>query len=347
MRILIIGGSGFIGTNLVEECLDKGISLLNADWNPPLNPMHASSWVECDIMDKDALQKVFSTFQPTEVVHLAARTDTDIYDLNGDLNEYAQNVEGNKNVLDCIKNTPGIERVIMTSTMFVCEAGYMPKHDQDFKPFTLYGVSKMIGENDTRKAKLNCTWTIIRPQTIWGPWCMRYRDTMFKVMRKGLYIHPSKKNVQRSYGYVGNVVWQIQQILSAPAEKVHQQVLYVGDEPINLLNWVKCVSRELTGKQVRVFPTSFVKAIALTGDLLKKVKVTLPLTSTRYDSMTQDYLTPIGKTYNILGRPPYSMEEGVKKIIDWYRNESADVRHPAKKIVKKLNVKVGRVAELS
>lgn len=322
MKILITGASGFIGTNLVNDCLEKGISFLNVDWNPPLDPDHLPFWRECNIMDKETLQEIFSSYQPTAVIHLAARTDTDIYDLNGDLNEYAQNTEGTKNVLECINRTPSVKRAIITSTMFVCEAGYLPKHDQDYQPFTLYGVSKVITEKYTREANLDCVWTIIRPQTIWGPWSLRYRDVMFKVMRKGLYFHPSKKNVYRAYGYVKNVVWQIQQILESPAEKVHQQVFYVGDKPINLLDWVQCVSFELTGKSARIIPTICVKSLALIGDILKKSNISFPITSTRFNSMTQDYLTPIDKTYQYLGQPPYTMKAGVKEIVNWYYTES-------------------------
>jgi nucleoside-diphosphate-sugar epimerase len=285
-------------------------------------------------MDKPALQEIFSSYQPTAVIHLAARTDTDIYDLNGDLNEYVQNTEGTKNVLECISNTQSIKRAIITSTMFVCEAGYLPKYDLDYKPFTLYGVSKVVTEKYTREAGLECTWTIIRPQTIWGPWSLRYRDVMFKVMRKGLYFHPSKKNVFRAYGYVKNVVWQIQQILQAPQEKVHQQVFYVGDKAINLLDWVQCISNELTGKPARIIPTACVKGLALTGDILKNFKISFPITSTRFNSMTQDYLTPIDKTYHYLGQPPYTMQDGVKEIIEWYYKKSESAVYPSNRKLK-------------
>ena len=346
MKILITGGSGFIGTNLVEDFLRKGIPFMNVDWNPPLNPRHTPYWKECDIMDKERFQELFTLYQPTVVIHLAARTDTDIYELDGDLNEYIQNTEGTQNVLDCIKSASAVERAILTSTMFVCEAGYLPKHDQDYKPYTLYGKSKMLGEKYTREAGLDCTWTIIRPQTIWGPWSLRYRDVMFKVMRKGLYFHPSKKNVQRAYGYVGNLVWQINQILKAEKGKVHQQAFYVGDKAFDLLDWVQCISKELTGKPARVIPTPLVKGIALTGDILKVFKLSFPLTSTRFNSMTQDYLTTIEKTYKTLGTPPISMEEGVKEFVRWYREESSEAVLPSGRKLKAQKIKEIEVAPL-
>lgn len=333
MRLLITGGSGFIGTNLVEDCLRKGIPFINVDWNSPLNPAHRPYWNEVDIMDKPALQEIFTSFQPTAVIHLAARTDTDIYDLNGDLSEYIQNTEGTKHVLECIKNTPSINRVIITSTMFVCEAGYIPDHDLDYKPYTLYGVSKVLTESYTREANLNCVWTIVRPQTIWGPWALRYRQ-MFTIMRKGLYFHPARPDVLRAFGYVKNLVWQLQQLLEAPPDQVHRQVFYVGDKPVNLLNWVQTVSFAYTGKPVKTMPAAVIKSLGLIGDLLKTIKISFPMTSTRYYSMTQSYLTPIEKTYTTLGNPSYTIEEGVHEFTNWFQNLDRDIKpHTLRKAV--------------
>lgn len=330
MRIFITGGSGFIGTNLIEYyARQHGTAILNYDWNPPLNPDQTKYWWEDDIMDYRKLRQVMVRFQPDIVIHLAARTDTDIYDLDGDMNEYIQNTEGTRRLLQAIKSIPSIQRVIMTSTQFVCEAGYKPMHDKDYKPFTLYGKSKLISEQLTREANLPCCWTIIRPSTIWGPWALRYRDIMFKVMKKGLYFHPAKKGVQRSYGYVKNVIHQIDQILKVPAEQVNGETFYVGDEPIDLLEWVKTISQQLTGNPVRILPTSLVKAIALTGDLASSIGVPFPLTSTRFNSMTQDYVAPMEKTLKVLGPNPYSMEAGAKEMVEWYYDRSAQIEKPS------------------
>jgi GlcNAc-P-P-Und epimerase len=328
-KLLITGGSGFIGTNLIEFYEEKGAHILNLDWSPALNPAHEKYRVDCDIMDVARVKAIFKDFQPNAVVHLAARTDSDIHELDGDIDEYIQNTEGTQHVLDAIKATPTILRAVITSTQFVCKAGYLPQHDQDYDPYTLYGKSKMITEQLTRQAGLSCTWCLIRPSTIWGPWSLRYRDIMFPVMRKGLYFHPAKKDVYRSYGYVKNVVYQIDQMLTQPAERIHEQVFYVGDRPINLLEWVKTIARHLTGKSVRILPTGVVKGIALTGDVLTGAGMRFPITSIRFNSMTQDYITPIDKTIDVLGEPPYSMEEGVKEMIAWYDEVSHDIIKPA------------------
>ncbi|MCB0791125.1 MAG: NAD(P)-dependent oxidoreductase [Flavobacteriales bacterium] len=332
MRLLITGGSGFIGTNVVDHFLRRDVDLVNLDWNSPLNAAHLQVWRECDLMDRDDLRARFEAFKPTHVVHLAARTDTDE---QNDINAYIQNHEGTRRLLDVVRATPGIDRIVVTSSQFVCEAGYQPKDDLDFKPFTLYGETKRLTELATREAGLICGWTIIRPTTIWGPWSLRYRDVMFKVMRKGLYFHPTRQRVVRSYGYVGNVVWQIERILTLPREAVDQKVLYVGDPPFDLKEWVEMVSRTLTGRPVRYVPSWLVRGAAFAGDLLKAIGLPFPITSGRYRSMTSDYITPMDRTIAVLGEAPWSMEAGVEAMVAWYDAGSERIHPLDRKVVER------------
>ncbi|HRN37527.1 MAG TPA: NAD-dependent epimerase/dehydratase family protein, partial [Flavobacteriales bacterium] len=73
MRLLVTGGSGFIGTNLVQSALDQGWEVLNLDWNPPLKAAHRPWWREWNIMDRSATDRWIAEFRPTHLVHLAAR----------------------------------------------------------------------------------------------------------------------------------------------------------------------------------------------------------------------------------------------------------------------------------
>lgn len=314
MRCLVTGGSGFIGINMIDYLQTKDVHLLNIDIKAP--PAHQKTyWKQCDILDANHLQRIFGEFHPTHVIHLAARTDT----TSNKLADYRANTEGTRNVLQAIKKTPSITRAIITSSQFVHGPGSLPCNDNDFRPVGAYGQSKVITEQLTRAADLNCVWTIIRPTNIWGPWHPRYPYQFWRVLSKRLYIHPNGRSPVRCFGYIENIIFQIDKILQSSAEIVNQRTFYVGDRPIRLIDWVNGFSVALTGKRARYAPRSIVRGLASIGDICTLFGMPFPITSSRYRSMTEDYLVPMEKTFTLFGDPPFSLEEGVRKTAKWLK----------------------------
>ncbi|PAW83765.1 MAG: hypothetical protein B9S33_13105 [Pedosphaera sp. Tous-C6FEB] len=316
MKILITGGSGFVGTTLVEVLLARGHEVFNLDVTSPLDTRQTGQFIPCDIMDATALSRRFQELQPQAVIHLAARADV----TEGGSVEvaYAVNITGTRNVLAAIKGTRSVERAIITSTQYVCRPGHTPANDEDFNPHTLYGESKVVAERATRAAGLPCAWTIIRPTTVWGPWHLRYRDTLFRMMRRGLYVHPSGHQCVQGFGYAKNVARQLESILLIEAAKVHQQVLYIGDGHIRLLDWVNAFSRALRGREVVIVPRVLLQAGARFGDVFQAVTGRgFPLYSARFRNMTDDYVVPTERTLALLGPPLISLEEGVRETVAW------------------------------
>jgi len=319
VRLLVTGGAGFIGTNLIEEARKyKNIEIVNVDINSPLYPKHRTFWVHVDILNRSALEKLFKEFRPNWVVHLAARTDCN--ENTTVEQDYRVNTEGTENVISAIKATPSVARIVITSTQYVHRPGHIPTDDEDYEPHTVYGQSKVITENLTRQANLKCTWTIIRPTNVWGPWHMRYKDQFLNVLQKGLYFHPGRQKCIKSYGYVGNVVRQIFEIMQAPECDVNGKVLYVGDAPLDILDWINQFSRELRGRNVRIIPRFLVRGMALFGDVISFVtQKPFLITSSRFKNMTEDYLTPMQRTFDILGNPPISLDEGIRETVAWLK----------------------------
>jgi GlcNAc-P-P-Und epimerase len=320
MRYLITGGSGFIGTHLIDRLLGTGAEILNLDICAPQKVEHAACWKSLDILDQSAVHAAFESFSPDCVIHLAARTDTD----SDELDEYRVNTEGTANIVAAIKASATVSRVVITSTQFVNQYSGVPKSDTDYAPHTTYGESKVIAENITRDAHLDCTWTIVRPTNIWGAWHPRYPKEFWKVLGKGLYVHPGSEPVIRAYGYVGNVVDQLIRLTQADATLVDAKVFYLGDPPINLKDWVNGFSMCQTGKPVKVVPRAVLWVLAKCGDFLAAMGIRAPLTSSRYKSMTVGNSIPMDKTLEVCGHPPYSLEAGIEETVAWLRKV-----HPA------------------
>ncbi len=314
-RYLVTGGSGFIGTNFVEELSHANAELLNLDISAPLCPSHERFWCRGDILDDVSLGKVFADFQPTHVVHMAGRTDCDE---NTTVDEgYISNTQGTRNIVGVIQNTPGIERVIMVSSQYVCGPRHFPQHDEDYAPHTVYGQSKVEMEQIVRKAQWPCVWTLVRPANIWGPWHLRYRREFWHVMRRGLYVHPGGAPVVRTYGYVGNVIWQLQSLFNADPLLVDRQTFYLGDMPADIRDWTNAFSMAIRGKPVRSVPRYFLQMLGWCGDVAKALGMTPPITSSRFHSMIEDYPTPMQKTFDTLGPPPVSLGQAVERTLQW------------------------------
>lgn len=317
-RILLTGSSGFIGTNLMAHLQATGAEVLNVDPSPPLDHDHRRSWVALSVLDRDHLTKVISGFGPSDVVHLAAETSTTG---RRSLSDYRVNTEGTANVLAAVAATPSARRVIITSTQFVCRPGYVPKDDLDVDPHTVYGESKVLVENITRaQGAGEAAWTIVRPTTIWGPWDIAYRRAFYRLLRRGLYVHPAVPPCTRSYGYVGNLAWQLERILTLPVDIVAGRVLYVGDRMIDLRTYVDEFVAQCTGKATRTVPLGVARSLARIGDAASALGIpSAPLTSGRLDSMTTDYPVPIESTFELLGEPPFPLDAGVAATLGWLR----------------------------
>jgi nucleoside-diphosphate-sugar epimerase len=315
-RILITGASGFIGTNLVEHIAKKNnVDIINIDFSSPQNLEHYNYWRNINITDPKKLKEEIVNFSPDYIIHLAARTDLD----GKNLNDYLTNTIGTLNIIKACNSLSQLKRVIFASSMLVCKPGYIPSHQSDYAPSTIYGESKMEMEKIIRKENPKFEWAIIRPTSIWGPgFGIPYRN-FFDMIIKKQYFHIGSAASTKTYGFVGNVVHQIDSILNAPTEKIQGQVFYLGDyEPTNIKTWADEIGAEL-GVKIKTIPHYLIKLAALGGDILKQFGIHFPMTSFRLKNMTTDNIIDLSNTNELLQELPFTRKEGIKMTLEWLK----------------------------
>ena len=313
-KVLITGGSGFIGTNLLLFLIEK-YEILNIDIRESKLTEIQKYTSIVDITNYENFRNVVIGFSPDYIIHLAARTD-----LNGKfIYDYSANTVGVSNLMKIIHELPKLKKLIVTSSMLVCHTGYYPKNQFDYAPNTLYGESKVETEKIVWDNKPQCDWAIIRPTSIWGPWFgVPYRN-FFDMVISRKYFHIGRKSCTKTYGYVGNAVYQIEQILFHETLNEDQKVFYIGDNPpTNIEIWANEIAAELNFDIKRV-PFWMLKIAAYFGDLLKLFNITFPMTSFRLKNMTTDNTIDLSETYKIAPNPPCSRIDGIKATLQWLK----------------------------
>lgn len=313
-RILITGGSGFIGTNLVNTLRgNKDIELLNIDIAKSKIVEHAGIWRQTDLRDKASLTEVVKNFSPDYVIHLAARTD-----LNGKtLQDYDANMAGVSNLLDALDAAGSVKQAVFASSMYVCEPGYMPRNFEDYKPHTLYGESKVETERRIKERDPKYTWSIIRPTSIWGPWFGEPYDKFFHIVLNHMYFHMGKRACRKTYGYIDNAIYQIMSIFNASPDTVNRQVYYLGDyEAYPITDWANEIAA-IEGIHIPSVPYWCFKVAGWFGDFLKLFGISFPMTSFRLHNMTTDNIHNLAPIKAIAPDLPVSRIEGTKATLEW------------------------------
>ncbi|MFC1545932.1 NAD-dependent epimerase/dehydratase family protein [Pseudomonadota bacterium] len=321
MRILITGGSGFIGTNLMDHFTKRGDEVINFDISPPRNAAHHAYWRSGDLLDGDAVYSLVHSFEPEVILHMAARTDLD----GKSVEDYAANTTGVENLIASAEGVTSLRRIIFASSRLVCRIGYSPRDEFDYCPTTAYGESKVIGERIVREAssRLPCPWLIVRPTSIWGPWFDVPYKTFFLTIAKGRYFHPGRVEVLKSFGFVGNTVHELQGLLDAQDDLVSGRTFYLADyPPINVTGMADTIQQALGVRSIKTVNVGMLRTVAWVGDGLKLVGWrNPPLTSFRLDNLLTPMVHDLEPLQTLVGTLPYSMKDGVGLTVDWLRTQ--------------------------
>ena len=328
-RILVTGGSGFIGTNLIEYLLEnyKPIDILNIDIADPKIKDHYSLWKKVDILDKEKLSSTIKSFNPTHVVHLAAKPS--LYGKT--IEDFPEIVQGTENLVLALNDNKSVKRFIHVSTQFVCYPGVYPQSDDDYSPYSIYGLSKVESEKIIKSIDPSFEWLILRPTNIWGPWHPSYPYEMWPYLKKRYYMHPGYSKVVKHYGFVINVCYQISEFLfNVDINKVSKKAFYTTDPKITSEEWLNAFSVALSGKKINRIPKFIWFVLASFGSLVKALKINFPVDLGRYFRTTVNENLPVEKTIELMDYDANAikLDEAVKLTVDWLKTNLNEFKDP-------------------
>jgi GlcNAc-P-P-Und epimerase len=315
--VLVTGGCGFIGLNLIDQLIKSGcqvtiVDLPGADWTRVPNGVER---FRIDILKPEELAKLPNTFDT--VFHLAARTDLD----GTGVSDYSVNYTGTENLIRQLKDCKGLRRFVFYSTQLVIglfnETRFLDEREP-YRTNTPYGESKILGEKATIKAcsEANIPYTIIRPTSVYGPGGKAPYREFFATIRNHQYFHVGKASNLVSMVYVENLVALTLVAVNSP-DAVNQ--VFMGNDlyPYTMREFSDQVARYY-GWKIPTVNRSVATIAAYVLAPFKRLGFNVPLYPFRLRNITMNYCYDIQKSLQIGYWPPYGLTEGVKKTLDWY-----------------------------
>ena len=340
MKILVTGGSGFIGSYFVERLSSEGHELVILDLIDPPGWYPEVTYHKGDIRDPAAVRRAMAGCD--RVVHLAAAhhdfgIEHDTY--------YSVNEFGTQVMCDAMDEL-GVRDITFYSTVAVYGDAPEPHHEEaPTEPNSPYGGSKLKGEGVLK------AWTekgggrralIIRPTVTFG---VRNFANMYSLIRQvasGKYLEFGPGVNIKSLSYVENIVDATLFLLGKPAGELG------AFEVFNYIDKPDLTSRQIThsvylslGKREPrfVLPMWVGLLLALPFDIVIGLTgKNLPISSARlkklYSVQTKfeaDKLAAAGYT------PKIPLTEGIDKMVKWYlaegQRQTAEWHQPPRDVV--------------
>ena len=331
MKVLVTGTAGFIGSHVAVRLLERGdevvgIDNLNDYYDVELKKARLARFADhprythiaADLADRDAMEAAFAAHEPQRVINLAAQAGVRYAAQNPHV-YVSSNVTGFLHVLEGCRQH-GVEHLVFASTSSVYGANRaMPfsEHQSTEHPLTLYAASKKANEAMAHSyAHLyGIPSTGLRFFTVYGPWG-RPDMALFLFTRAILAGEPIKVfnhgHHKRSFTYVDDIVegvirtldtvpgndpgWDAMRPDPATSGVAPYRLYNIGNEqPVELLRYIEVLEECLGRKAVM--------------EMLPLQAGDVPDT----EADVSDLIAGVGY------RPEVSVEEGVRRFVDWYR----------------------------
>jgi UDP-glucose 4-epimerase len=186
MNILVTGGLGLIGHNVVQRLQDQGhkVSIMDTQTNYGIIPqteidylieerikkIDLSNYYKYDICDSYAVNKVFKIEQPEIVIHMASFPRQKVVNTNPAAGSRVMS-EGLLNLLEASRNYNTRKFVYISSSMVYGDFTDDVTEDAECRPQGQYGIMKLAGEwlvKDYAR-RTGMEYVILRPSAVYGP----------------------------------------------------------------------------------------------------------------------------------------------------------------------------------
>lgn len=314
-RILITGGTGFLGVHLARKLLRRGYKIVLFD----IASLDAEdlfgkvSVIQADVRDRKAIEKALEN--QDFVVHAASALPIQRFRKA----IFSVNLDGTRNVLEgSLKQK--IKRVIFISTTAVygVPKELPEKEESTLSPIGYYGESKLKAENLCKAfTKKGLSINILRPKTFLGPERLGVFQLWFEAIYTGkqVFILGSGNNRYQLLA-VSDVV---DAIIESLESKIDGEIFNIGAEKFG--SWRNDLGRVISYAQSKSRVTSIpiLPAQAILN-VLEKLQLS-PIAAWHYKTLPVDSYVSIEKAKKLLNfRPKKSNEDLLLENYKWYEN---------------------------
>jgi nucleoside-diphosphate-sugar epimerase len=327
VRVFVTGGTGLVGSRLVEALLECGDEVVCLVRNPaklqrrfPDNP---PDMVKGDLDDRDALRQGCDGAQV--VFHSAALTAA------RDRNEFfAINVDGTRRVAEAAAEVAtDLERFVYVGSQAAAGPSKRgsPKTESDpTDPISDYGSSKLAGEKVARECGL--PWTVLRPCSVYGPHDSAFL-TVFKSARLGVMPVFGDGGQELSMVHVNDLVKAMLCILSPAATNkayfvCHPETVTAKEFACAVYRAVKANGSDSTARPIIVHLPGWVArgAMHVTGTTAKLLGKATLLSPDKANEFLADAWTCSADAlrHDTGWEAKISLAEGLGPTAQWYRD---------------------------